>query len=685
MESPGTNDGSKHAITRRGFVERALAIGAGVAWIPGVLGGCRPAFREGAGSARVSRAGAEFSLGNGTISGTWSVADSRLRALRVTDHVAGTAITPNEDAFQLLLADEPAVRASEMLVVGEPEVGRLEPAPDASRLAARLGGQQVTVRLADREGRVRVRWRGILRDGSRYLRQEITLESEAGEMPIREIRLVDLELPGGEVMGTVRGSPIVSGNWFLGFEHPLSESAVENTRATCVVPRELPLRPGTALVYSSVVGTTPDGQRRRTFLEYVERERAHPYRPFLHYNSWYDLGYFSKYDEAGALAVVTAYGTELTQRRGVRLDSFLFDDGWDDPQTLWHFHGGFPDGFATVRQAAARYGAAPGVWMSPWGGYGRPREERVGHGEAQGFETIEGRFALSGPNYYQRFRETCLTMIRRHGVNQFKFDGTGNAARVIPGSEFDSDFDAMIHLIGDLRAEKPDLYVNLTTGTYPSPFFLRHADSIWRGGRDHSFAGVGSKRQQWITYRDADTYRGIVQKGPLFPLNSLMLHGLIYATHARDLDTDPEGDFTDEIRSYFGSGTQLQEMYVTPALLTEPNWDSLAEAANWARRNARILVDTHWVGGNPSDLEVYGWASWVDGKGTLVLRNPKDEPQSFTVDAAAAFELPPGAPERYSMRSPWRDDRERPPLDLEAGRPHTLELAPFQVLTLESA
>ena len=64
---------------------------------------------------------------------------------------------------------------------------------------------------------------------------------------------------------------------------------------------------------------------------------------------------------------------------------------------------------------------------------------------------------------------------------------------VIKGSEFDSDFDAAIHLIGELRAKKPDLYVNLTTGTYPSPFWLFYADSIWRGGEDHSFAGVGTE------------------------------------------------------------------------------------------------------------------------------------------------------------------------------------------------
>jgi hypothetical protein len=322
--------------------------------------------------------------------------------------------------------------------------------------------------------------------------------------------------------------------------------------------------------------------------------------------------------------------------------------------------------------------------MSPWGGYGRPRQERLAAGRAQGFETNEGGFALSGPTYYARFRETCLEMIRSYGVNQFKFDGTGNVAHAIPGSAFDSDFDAMIALIEDLRGEAPGLYVNLTTGTYPSPFFLRYADSIWRGGEDHEFAGAGSKRQQWITYRDADTHAGIVRKGPLFPLNALMLHGLIYARHAKDLESDPGGDFGAEIRAYFGSGTQLQEMYVTPSLLTSENWDTLAEAARWARARAPVLVDSHWVGGDPAKLEPYGHAAWVNGDGILCLRNPSDTPQRIDLDVVNAFELPKGATTRYRLRSPWKADRDRPAVELEAGRPHRFTLAPFEVLTLNT-
>ena len=85
-----------------------------------------------------------------------------------------------------------------------------------------------------------------------------------------------------------------------------------------------------------------------------------------------------------------------------------------------------------------------------------------------------------------------------------------------------------------------------------------------------------------------------------------MLHGIVYAQKAPGLSTDPGGDFRNEVRSYFGSGTQLQEMYITPSLLTPTDWDILAEAAKWSRLNASILVDTHWIGGDPRLLEVYG-------------------------------------------------------------------------------
>ncbi len=162
-----------------------------------------------------------------------------------------------------------------------------------------------------------------------------------------------------------------------------------------------------------MVGVAPHGQLRRAFLYYVERERAQPYRPFLHYNSWYDLGYGrGKILEPDALKVIDLFGKELIEQRKVVMDSFVPDDGWDDPATLWRFHEGFPHGFTALQQAAERYHAEVGAWLSPWGGYGKAKEERMKYGLKEGFETNKNGFSLAGPKYYARFRDACLGMVR---------------------------------------------------------------------------------------------------------------------------------------------------------------------------------------------------------------------------------------------------------------------------------
>ena len=624
-----------------------------------------------------------FTLSNHAISATWSLRGGSLRWQSLTNHYTGAQLSLDESVFVLLPKEGTALRSADFKIVEPPLQRDIPAAPTSARAVDRLPGREVRIELEDSSAQIRVLWKAILREDANYIRQEITIRALNQPLPLAEIALIDAVVPGAAVSGSVKGSPVIAGTWFFGFEHPLSDCRVRADRATCWLSRELPLQSGQSVTYSSVVGVAHPTQLRRDFLHYVELERAHPYRTFLHYNSWYDLGFFDRYNEQSAVDVVQRFGEELTKKRGVKLDSFLYDDGWDDPATLWKFNPGFPEGLTKVSQTAAAYGAAPGIWLSPWGGYDGPKEQRLASARAQGFEINEGGFALSGPKYYRYFRDTCLDLIAKYGVNQFKFDGTGNANQVIKGSEFDSDFDAAIHLIGELRARKPDLYVNLTTGTYPSPFWLFYADSIWRGGEDHSFAGVGSNRQRWITYRDSQIYRRIVEEGLLFPMNSLMLHGMIYARYAKRLGDDPNHDFADEVHSYFGTGTQLQEMYITPTLLSSDDWDVLAETAKWSRENAQTLKDSHWIGGDPARLEVYGWASWSKEKAIVTLRNPSDRPQDFTAPLAALLELPAGSGGNYAAREPWQSRGAKPVITIPADQPHTFHLEPFQVLTLE--
>ncbi len=453
-------------------------------------------------AAVATQSGENFFIQNRAIAARWSVRDGKATGLTITDRIHSTEL-PVAAPFAILLKDGTIYSAGNLQFASQPTKRELIPQPGASRLADRLHGIAFDFPFESSDHSLRVTWSLVLLDGSSYIRQLLSIAAVGQDVSIRRVQLIDLPLRQAHVSGSVQGSPIVAGEIFLGFEHPLSESKVTAGRATAWIERELPLRANQAVRYSSVIGVARDGQMRRDFLSYLEQERAHPYRTFLHYNSWYDLGYFNTYDEAGALDRIQTFGRELAQKRGVTLDSYLFDDGWDDHSSLWKFNDGFPRGFAQLKEAAAQYGAAPGVWMSPWGGYSKPKQERIEFGKAAGYEIVGDGYALSGPRYYAAFRDVCLEMIRAYGVNQFKFDGTGNVDTVFPGSAFDSDFSAAIHLIGELRAARPDIFINLTTGTWPSPFWLLYADSIWRGGEDDSTAGVGTYRERWITYRDA--------------------------------------------------------------------------------------------------------------------------------------------------------------------------------------
>jgi hypothetical protein len=454
----------------------------------------------------------------------------------------------------------------------------------------------------------------------------------------------------------------------------------------CQLQRNAILRRGETLTQSFVLGVAPPGQMRRAFLYYLERERAHPYRPFLHYNSWYDIAWAPfALNETNCLEAIRLFGDRFIKPHGVVMDAMVFDDGWDNPKTLWQFHGGFPNGFTPLADLCRQYDTRLGVWLSPFGGYGEPKSQRLKSGSAQGFETNATGFSLAGPKYYAAFRDSCVNMIRRFGVNHFKFDGIATGMYASGGAEYILDTEAMRRLMLELRREDSNLYINLTTGSWPSPFWLRYADSVWRQGGDMGHAGKGSKQQQWLTYRDQETYRNVVRKGPLYPLNSLMTQGVAYSRHGMAGEpTFTSAGFKDDVRAFFGSGTGLQELYLQPGRLTEDDWQVLAESAKWSRSNSDVLVDTHWIGGDPSKLEVYGYASWSPRKGIVMLRNPDDQPHEFALDIGAAFELPPGAPTRYSLKSPWAEDSGKSALTAEAAKPLRVPLDPFEIVVVDA-
>jgi hypothetical protein len=627
----------------------------------------------------------EIGVRNRAFSASWSVVEG-LRWREVRDLRTKGTLTFQGELCEIVLDDGSRYPSSSWKPEGKPQVAGLVPDRQAASLAQRSSGQKVESHFRTSDGRFHVLWRVTMLDQANYLRQEIEI-TPAENCVIREVCWFSENVPGARTAGQVDGSPMVAGHWFFGLEDPHALNKVDSSssRVTCRVRRDAPLRQGETLKQSFVWGISPPDQMRRAFLYYLEHERAHPYRTFLHYNSWYDIAWQPfALNETNCLEAIRLWGDRFIRPHGVTVDSLVFDDGWDNPQSLWKVHRGFPRGLAPLADACASYNTRLGIWLSPFGGYGEPKAQRLKFGREQGYEINDTGFSLAGPKYYAAFKSACVGMIRDQSVNYFKFDGIATGMYANGGAQYILDTEAMRRLMLELRREDPSLFINLTTGSWPSPFWLRFADSLWRQGEDMGFTGPGSKQQQWLTYRDQEVYRNIVGKGPLYPLNSLMSQGVAYSRHGTAGEpTFNSAGFKDDVHAFFGSGTGLQELYLQPDKLTQEDWRVLAEAAKWSRANADVLLDTHWIGGDPSQRQAYGYASWSPRKGILSLRNPSDQPQDFTLLLHQALEVPSRSVKRYALRSVW-GTKDRFPKSVDAFQPYTIRLQPFEILVLEA-
>ncbi|KAF4655358.1 hypothetical protein FOL47_009469, partial [Perkinsus chesapeaki] len=122
-------------------------------------------------------------------------------------------------------------------------------------------------------------------------------------------------------------------------------------------------------------------------------------------------------------------------------------------------------------------------------------------------------------------------------------------------------------------------------------------------------------------------YQNVVQRSMLMPIANLMLHGILQsrANEAGYLLKESISDlksFKTEVFTYFLSGVGLQELYIQPEELTDEHWRVVAEGAQFHRSFQSVLRQVQWIGGDPEQGQLYGWAACNDTAGVFGLRNP---------------------------------------------------------------
>ena len=411
-------------------------------------------------------------------------------------------------------------------------------------------------------------------------------------------------------------------------------------------------------------------QKRRSFLAYSERERAVPWRAFPCYISWYELNInrnnaapgseHTNFTSADIEDVLENWITNYYNRYGEGPAAFVIDDGWDN-YGPWTFHSGFPDEMRPMARLAREMGAGVGAWLGPVGGYGQSGNYRRAYWNAEN----RGGMQLSNPAYYAAFKAAAENLVKNQGDYKFfKFDGiSAQFTSVGPdaGDTGNENAEGIIRLERYVREElREDIFFNTTVGTWASPFWYQISDATWRQENDHDRIGNNTlKRENWITYRDRLVYQNYVTNSPICPINTLMTHGFMLTQFG-----PPAGDERDydavlrEMRCAFVCGSGMVELYNDYALMNSINngqlWADLAECIAWQKRNADVLPDAHWVGGNPwtgSAAQVYGWASWNGTKSTLALRNGSNDQKNFTFTLRKALNIPANVNGSIVLRS----------------------------------
>lgn len=525
-----------------------------------------------------------------------------------------------------------------------------------------------------------------------YLRKRLFLHMARGQAVDRlEVERFAVLVPcdrGG------MGEPVFIGdNWFAGLEYPAGYSEYAEGTVTIAHHPGLAKPAGEeALIQSktAVIGTGTSGDPLElAFSDYVDTIRR-PARNFVQYNSWYDL----RGDELtleNLTSAFDAYDSNMLKPFGIKMDAFVPDDGWQDGKSIWmpraHL---YPGGFAPLRDALEARGSRLGIWM-PLNGTNLD----TAWGAGEGYEKSDrgGFYCLVGPKYNAAIREATRRIITQGNLAYYKHDfntlrctaeGHGHLPDDIHGHE--ANLDAELDLLAYERELQPDIFLNITSSVWLSPWWLEHADSVWMCagdfGYDKTFPQL-SHREWDMSYRDVHFYNVYHRQRRLVPVSAMMTHGIIHGKYCR-LGGEQETlrEWSDCSVLYYGRGVQLKELYVTPEMMDRERWDILGAATRWAIEESELMNQVVMVGGSPAAGEVHGYVHWLGDRGLIVLRNPDVRARGIELafDKSVRYR---GAPEREfrgRVVYPFVEDL---PTRFVSGRPAAFEVPGCSVLVVE--
>lgn len=435
--------------------------------------------------------------------------------------------------------------------------------------------------------------------------------------------------------------------------------------------------------------------------DYIAETRKPP-RSNLHFNNWYSLKAKKITIDGFVNDVYKKISTNLA-KYGAKLDAMVPDHGWQNSKSFEYIYQPKSDydPLTKISKALRADGTSLGIWIALDGTNNSiERGKEVGYRSAykEGFHRkerwMQGKdyFDILVPKYQEDLKKALRFLLVDADVDYIKHDFNHNFTShyITQRHAREACLDVTLDILAYERDLRPDVFQNYTNGSWHSPWWLQHADTLWMMSGDSGGSGEWpqlSLREGATTYRDKWFYTSFNNPErcirPVIPIANFMTHGILFSEKKPYTDfNDILDDWANYVMMYFGRGTLLKELYITPGLLDAEHWKVLGMASKWAVHNQPRLVNTVYVGGNPADGDVYGYISWVDGRAVLVVRNPDRRQQVLGVplDETVYYRGEKGA--AYHARAVY-PFVEHMPWKLVAGKEFSLTVPGDSVMVFE--
>ena len=510
------------------------------------------------------------------------------------------------------------------------------------------------------------------------------------------------------------GQPFYMNGLFFGSEFPVTETKIRDKVGfiryyTGKRFDQLNLNCGhTYRTWKTVVGAARSlDQRviREDFLTYI-RDISRKVKPRFQYNSWYD--HMHDITDENITKSFMEIEKGLTNTLVPPLDSYVVDDGFVDwDADFWAFNKKFPNELYPASSLARKFSSEFGLWNGPRGGYNSKtgqfgkNMEKAGKG---GYNKEANDVCVSSSAYIKNITDYYLDYTKKFDINYWKLDGflltackNKNHGHMVGGLngmyQYTEMWENWINIFKKVRLSREtngkDMWINQTSYSIPSPWFLQWSDSLWiQNSEDIGFIDKTKKGEKLgdkdvdrtLTYRDNCYYDFSVVRNYQFPNEFLYNHDPIYGNTAKISMTD------EEYRKYMfmmtTRGTAFWELYYSYNMFNDAKWRINADALRFIRNEYDVLKTAQFIGGCPAKGEAYGYSAWTENKGIISLRNPANRPQTFKLVLDESFGTFKGT-ENLKLSFVYPYDHSADDKTYNYGDEFSMELAPHEVVIMK--